>query len=179
MMAADLVAHVEANGLVVSGHGPWMAQCPCHDDHSPSLSITQAADRTLVHCFGGCSPQEVVGALGLRMRDLFADAANSTPTRTLRSARVAHKRAQTPRPREVDSVLEAFRSAGMSWRGEAQLGTWRAECPCCHDPRLSVWVIDYTFEEGREGEPALVFCANACPRQWIARALQQAKAVLA
>jgi len=55
-----------------AGRGRWQAKCPAHADRSPSLSIRQADDgRTLIHCFAGCEPQEILAALGLSRRDLF------------------------------------------------------------------------------------------------------------
>ncbi|MBU6994035.1 hypothetical protein [Ferrovum myxofaciens] len=55
-----------------TGPGKWLACCPAHDDRSPSLAIREADDgRILVHCFSGCSVQEIVGALGLELSDLF------------------------------------------------------------------------------------------------------------
>ncbi len=55
-----------------TGPGRWVACCPAHDDKSPSLAIREAEDgRLLVHCFSGCSVQEVVTALGLELSDLF------------------------------------------------------------------------------------------------------------
>jgi len=54
-----------------SGKG-WLARCPAHDDHTPSLSISEAADgRVLLRCHAGCETEAVVWALGLSMRDLF------------------------------------------------------------------------------------------------------------
>jgi len=53
--------------------GSWMALCPAHDDRNPSLSIQLADDRILIHCFAGCSPQTVVRAMGLEMKDLFLE----------------------------------------------------------------------------------------------------------
>lgn len=47
----------------------WMARCPAHDDSTPSLSISQADDRVLVHCFSGCSQHAVIDEL--RRRDLW------------------------------------------------------------------------------------------------------------
>ena len=42
-----------------SGQGSYMAQCPAHDDKSPSLRITEGQDgRILVHCYAGCSVHE-------------------------------------------------------------------------------------------------------------------------
>ena len=38
--------------------GGWMARCPAHDDHTPSLSIAEAADgKVLVHCHAGCAQE--------------------------------------------------------------------------------------------------------------------------
>ena len=52
----------------------WQACCPAHADKSPSLSIRELADgRVLVHCFGGCSVEEVLGAVGLTFDDLFPE----------------------------------------------------------------------------------------------------------
>ena len=44
-----------------SGPDSWMACCPAHEDKSASLSIRHADEKTLIHCFAGCSVHEVVG----------------------------------------------------------------------------------------------------------------------
>ena len=50
----------------------WMACCPAHADRSASLSIRGTDDeRVLVHCFAGCSVQEILSAVGLTFDDLF------------------------------------------------------------------------------------------------------------
>ena len=55
-----------------SAPGKWIACCPAHDDKHPSLNIRELDDgRLLLKCFGGCSTQEVVGAVGLSMESLF------------------------------------------------------------------------------------------------------------
>lgn len=47
-------------------------RCPSHEDRSPSLSVSEGRDgRALVHCFAGCSVEEVCRALDLTVRDLF------------------------------------------------------------------------------------------------------------
>ena len=52
--------------------GQWSACCPAHEDRSPSLSVRQTPDGSiLVHCFGGCGPEAVVAALGLQLRALY------------------------------------------------------------------------------------------------------------
>jgi hypothetical protein len=65
----DLLENVRETGA-----GRYLARCPAHDDNRPSLSIRVIeGDRTLVHCFAGCTALEVVNALGLEYRDLFHD----------------------------------------------------------------------------------------------------------
>jgi len=59
-------------GKVKGRNGSWTAQCPAHDDKSPSLTVREGRDgRVLVHCFGGCPVHEVVGAMGMDLNDLF------------------------------------------------------------------------------------------------------------
>jgi hypothetical protein len=50
----------------------WIALCPAHDDHLPSLSIAEGEDgRCLLKCFAECETKDVVAALGLQLGDLF------------------------------------------------------------------------------------------------------------
>lgn len=54
------------------GAGQWSARCPAHDDKGPSLSVKETAEgAVLVHCFAGCNVDEIVGAVGLDITDLF------------------------------------------------------------------------------------------------------------
>lgn len=43
--------------------GSWMVHCPAHDDEEPSLHITPTGERLLLHCFAGCSWEEITSAL--------------------------------------------------------------------------------------------------------------------
>lgn len=53
-------------------HHGRMWRCPAHEDRLPSLSVKEGDDGTaLVHCFAGCTIEEVCDALGLAVRDLF------------------------------------------------------------------------------------------------------------
>ena len=49
------------------------AQCPAHEDRSPSLSVKAIEGMTLLHCHAGCDTADVVAALDLKPRDLFDD----------------------------------------------------------------------------------------------------------
>jgi 5S rRNA maturation endonuclease (ribonuclease M5)/DNA-binding transcriptional ArsR family regulator len=58
------------------GQGRAAAQCPAHQDREPSLSVTQANGKVLLHCHAGCRFEDVLEAMGLGKRDLFADNGN-------------------------------------------------------------------------------------------------------
>jgi len=46
-----------------SGSG-WIACCPAHDDHNPSLAIKETTTgKLLLYCFAGCTYQEIIAAL--------------------------------------------------------------------------------------------------------------------
>jgi hypothetical protein len=51
----------------------WTACCPAHDDHSPSLAITEEPHngRVLLYCHAGCGGADVVAAVGLALSDLY------------------------------------------------------------------------------------------------------------
>ena len=55
-----------------AGVNKWNACCPAHNDKSPSLSITETSDGTvLLKCWVGCTAQDIVSAIGLALRGLF------------------------------------------------------------------------------------------------------------
>jgi len=57
-----------------TGEGKWLAACPAHNDKSPSLAIKEADNgNILIHCFAGCSVQEIVESIGLTLADLMPD----------------------------------------------------------------------------------------------------------
>lgn len=63
-------------------NGSWVAKCPAHADRSPSLSVKGMPDgRILMHCFGGCGTDGVLGALGLSLTDLFPERLGDFPPR--------------------------------------------------------------------------------------------------
>jgi hypothetical protein len=68
--SAKLLPHLD--GVKETGAGKWQARCPAHGDKTPSLSIKEINDGTLLlKCWAGCSAGEIVGALGLELADLF------------------------------------------------------------------------------------------------------------
>ncbi len=62
------------DGVRRTGDNNYIARCPSHDDKSPSLSMKLDPNgKILVHCFAGCSPLDVLAAIGLEIGDLFPE----------------------------------------------------------------------------------------------------------
>lgn len=59
----------------VQGRGPrYRAICPAHESkhRTRSLAVAEAEDgRVLLKCFTGCSVDQIVGAVGMTLDDLF------------------------------------------------------------------------------------------------------------
>lgn len=78
MTAESFLARLER--IKETGPGRYIASCPGHDDRNPSLAVRVLDDgRVLVHCFGGCGVQDIVGAVGMTVAGLFPD---RPPTQT-------------------------------------------------------------------------------------------------
>jgi hypothetical protein len=67
----DLLRHFDQ----VKGASPsWTALCPAHNDHSPSLSISEGKDGVpLVFCHAGCQTADVLKAIGLQESSLYSN----------------------------------------------------------------------------------------------------------
>jgi len=52
--------------------GGYTAICPAHDDKHHSLSIAEEGDKILLKCFAKCTTEQILQALGLEYKDLFA-----------------------------------------------------------------------------------------------------------
>ena len=88
MTVATLLSRLE---LVRRRSGDqWSARCPAHEDKTPSLSVRETAEGlTLIHCFAGCSVDEILSAVGLDAGSLFPEGSQGgkpLPRRRLISA---------------------------------------------------------------------------------------------
>ena len=73
--AYDILADLEGKLDKCTHKGDTLrARCPAHEDKTPSLDITigDSGDRVVLICRAHCTAEDVVEALGLEMRDLFA-----------------------------------------------------------------------------------------------------------
>lgn len=103
MTTRQIVALFKGNR---SSKGKWAARCPAHRDRGPSLIISERPNgSTGVHCFAGCDLRDVLGAVGLRVSDLFAD---TKPDRE--ALALAEKmRAKAERERKEQRRIERWR----------------------------------------------------------------------
>ena len=104
----------------------WMACCPAHQDHDPSLAITDAQDgRVLIRCHAGCDQRDVIEAL--RARGLWEAARRHSSGRRRGGSRIAYTETNT----------------GALKRTQAALCVWQASRPAKETP-----VADYFRSRG-------------------------------
>lgn len=56
-------------GVMRQGAG-WRAKCPAHKGVGRTLSVAEADDRVLIHCFAGCKAADVLTAVGMTWADI-------------------------------------------------------------------------------------------------------------
>ena len=139
----------------------FMARCPAHDDHDPSLSISEGDDgRALVHCHAGCTVDAVLAVLGLSITDLFARAA-TMPRAARPRSRTAAVPVDLPRAERLVRVLRALDACGARWQAQVM----GPDCPACGAQRL--WIV-----AAHERQPTLE-CPAGCDQVDIERALAE------
>jgi hypothetical protein len=70
MSAATLLDRLDRPKQTRSGN--WIAGCPCcQSRRGRPISVRDLGGRILLHAFCGCRTEDVLGAIGLQMSDLF------------------------------------------------------------------------------------------------------------
>jgi putative DNA primase/helicase len=96
----DEPVHRILDALASSGSRPtpkragvgWRARCPAHPDRRASLTVGAGdGGRALLHCFAGCSFEQIMAALGLDPRDAFPGNAPAIRPRPPRGQRGGHE----------------------------------------------------------------------------------------
>ena len=102
----------------------YKAQCPAHEDKSPSLSIRETDDgRILLHCHAGCTTGAVVASIGLKLSDLFP--ATNTPRRPPPAPGIS--RSELHKAANFEKTILYFASCDIS-RGKTLNATDIARC---------------------------------------------------
>lgn len=68
----------------------YTALCPGHDDKNPSLAITVKNKKILVYCQAGCTTEEIISPIGLKVSDLFTES-NLSPFQRKQYAKKKNK----------------------------------------------------------------------------------------
>lgn len=71
--------------------GEYMCKCPAHDDKTASLCVRDGNKGIVLKCQAGCDTEAVLGALGLKMRDLFHES-NTAPAKPAAPAKKGGKK---------------------------------------------------------------------------------------
>ena len=117
-MSADLLLS-RLNKVRKTGPNSWVALCPAHDDKSPSLSVRDAENGVvLAHCFAGCSIDDILGAVGLTLDDLFPDRPPVNHKRQRRSFPAADVLATIAREATIVAVAAANIRKGIALTDE-------------------------------------------------------------
>lgn len=168
MALDDVISRLEGMGLRSQGDGRWKARCPGHDDREASLSVTRGTDgRALIKCFAGCSADQIVGAMGLKLTDLFADDRREVAQETLPKERwpvtreyiyraadgsPLHRKLRKTSPDSGRKTFEQERWAAGRWvRGLDGIETVLFDLPRLLDPELSDETV-FLVEGERDAE---------------------------
>ena len=65
-MNSEQAARIIGQGLEKQKGDSWLVPCPCHEDKTPSLNLSDGDGKLLYHCFAGCSQKEVGAELKRR-----------------------------------------------------------------------------------------------------------------
>jgi len=77
---ADLCCQKTGGKKTSNSKGGFQVRCPAHEDRNASLSINQGGKGTVCHCHAGCTSEQVMTAVGLKVANLFFSAqVGSTP----------------------------------------------------------------------------------------------------
>lgn len=121
-----VIEALEAYGSVVkpSGSRSYMAQCPAHDDHNPSLSVAQGDKGAVLKCFADCELDAILDALGLTAADLFDDDAPEQRKRTTTKPQVVAEYPYVDAEGELRFVVERMEPKGFRQKKPDGNGGW-------------------------------------------------------
>lgn len=104
-LATVLYALRRVGSVPKGSGGTFSCRCPAHDDRSPSLSVAEGDDgRVLIHCFAGCTAEQVTAALGLTLADLMPPYEKGTKPR--HTTRTPHSDTGYATAQEAVAALE-------------------------------------------------------------------------
>ena len=102
------------DGVISTGKS-FKALCPAHGDKTPSLSVKEGGDgRVLLHCFAGCSVEQIVAGMGLSMSDLFSSGIGRLHVPKTPGVSARELKAATEYELKILFIVKADRNAGRA-----------------------------------------------------------------
>jgi hypothetical protein len=95
-------------------NGRRQYQCPAHEDHTPSLSLSQGERGAVLCCHAGCDIDDILSALDLEKRDLFDEPMEKPATRS-QPQRVVESYLYTDRYGEPRARKLRYEPKSFSW----------------------------------------------------------------
>ena len=81
-----------------TGPDKWMGHGCCHGSkRNRDFSVRTTNDRILLHCFAGCTLNDICESMGIKPKDLFYDSG------------LPHSHRPVPKPPRINRVAQAFR----------------------------------------------------------------------
>ncbi len=130
-----------------------VACCPAHEDRNASLSVGTGADgRIVLKCFSGCTAEAVVGAMGLKMEDLFPPKAPAPQKKRAVAGYEYFSKDGKPLIRVVRFEPKSFGRQSPDGKGGWQWGGTSTTAALYHWPELARALGDHPAVFLVEGE---------------------------
>ena len=159
-------------GRKISSHDRnFVVPCPAHDDTSPSLSLRDGDRGLMVHCFAGCAPADIYGAIRRRNHNLL-EAGKTAPDPANSSSEYERRQRDkagwlwSQRKRITGTVAERYLRQARGYPGPLPptLAFLPARKPDQHPALIAAFALIDEPEPGRLGVPR-GSCHTAAPRR--------------
>jgi 5S rRNA maturation endonuclease (ribonuclease M5) len=146
----------------------WLARCPCHEDSTPSLGITDGRDgNVVVRCRAGCDTGQVLATVGLTLKDLFATNGSTAHAREIVATydyRDERRRLLYQVVRFSPKQFRQRRPSGDEWEwslGDVRRVLYRLPELAAADPEEPVYIVEGEKDVDRLVELGFLATTNA------------------
>ena len=89
-------------------------RCPAHEDKQASMSVGRGRDGgVVVKCFAGCSANDIVAAMGLGLKDLYAKELERPTNRIFDAARLPVAQPPSPVKPQIEAIYSYTNALGV------------------------------------------------------------------
>ena len=146
MMIDQLLEQLE--GVRREGRG-YVARCPAHEDHDPSLGINPGREGWLINCLAGCNPYDIMAQVGLSIGTLFYNYANTDQASNPHQTAAVALNTMIATTQGANSMPTLYRFFDVAWhtlpqhprRFDQALNTWWDEVTLPYWDAMRYWII--------------------------------------